>query len=502
MTGKTQDTLAAFKAAQKSPIDDPAFAGLLAKSSTFSESGSPTAGLTFFDLEAGAKLLYPVLTPLRNDIPRATGKGGIQANWKAITGINTSSVRAGISPGNRGGVIAVTTQDYNAVYKGIGLEANVDFEAVYAGQGFDDLRALAAQTLLESLMLQEEQIILGGNGSLALGTTPTPSLAASSSGGSLATATLSVIAVALTLDGFLNASPAGGIPAAVSRTNADGSSDSFGGGSAQKSANATVSVTGPSGSVAASVAAVRGAVGYAWFWGAAGAEALGAITGINSVSIQAAASGTQTAASLPSADNSVNALVFDGLLTQCFRTSLNAYYAAQPTGTAGSGTPLTADTEGGIVEFDAALKSFWDNYRLTPTAIYVSSQEMLNIHKKILQGGATTAARFVFSADQGAVLGGVMVRSYLNKFSMAGPTEIPIKLHPNMPGGTVLFFTKTLPYPLSNVPNTVQLRTRRDYYQVEWPLRARRYEYGVYADEVLQNYAPFAFGAITNIGNG
>lgn len=501
MTLNTQDTLAAFKAAQKSPVDDPAFAGLLAKS-TFAESSSPTTGLTFYDLEPGAKLLVPVLTPLRNDVPRVTGKGGIQANWKAITGLNTASVRAGISPGNRGGVIAVTTQDYNAVYKGIGLEANVDFEAVYAGQGFDDLRALAAQTLLESLMLQEEQTILGGNGSLALGVTPTPALTASSSGGSLATGTLSVIAVALTLDGFLNSSVAGGIPAAVTRTNADGSSDTFGGGSAQKSSNATVSVTGPTGAVAATVASVRGAVGYAWFWGTAGSETLGAITTINSVAIAANAAGTQAASTLASSDNSVNALVFDGLLTQCFKSSLNAYYAAQPTGTAGTGTPLTADSEGGIVEFDAALKSFWDNYRLSPTAIYVSSQEMLNIHKKILQGGTNTAARFVFSADQGAVLGGVMVRSYLNKFSMAGATEIPIRLHPNMPAGTVLFFTKTLPYPLSNVPNTVQIRTRRDYYQVEWPLRARRYEYGVYADEVLQNYAPFAFGAITNIGNG
>ena len=501
MTLNTQNTLAAFKAAQASPIDDPAFAGLLAKS-TFAESGSPTAGLTFYDLEPGAKMLVPVLTPLRNDVPRVTGKGGIQANWKAITGLNTSSVRAGVSPGNRGGVIAVTTQDYNAVYKGIGLEANVDLEEVYAGQGFDDLRALSAQTLLESLMLQEEQIILGGNGSLALGVTPTPALTASSSGGALASGTLSVICVALTLDGYLNSAVAGGIPAAVTRTNADGTTDTFGGGSAQKSSNATVSITGPSGAVAATVASVRGAVGYAWFWGAAGSEVLGAITTINSVSIAANAAGTQTASSLPASDNSVNALVFDGLLTQCFKPALNAYYAAQPTGTAGSGTPLTADSDGGIVEFDAALKSFWDNYRLSPTAIYVASQEMLNIHKKILQGGATTAARFVFSADQGAVLGGVMVRSYLNKFSLAGATEIPIKLHPNMPAGTVLFFTKTLPYPLSNVPNTVQIRTRRDYYQVEWPLRARRYEYGVYADEVLQNYAPFAFGAIANIGNG
>ena len=121
---------------------------------------------------------------------------------------------------------------------------------------------------------------------------------------------------------------------------------------------------------------------------------------------------------------------------------------------------------------------------------------------KILQGVTTTAASFVFRAAPGAVLGGMMVRSSLNKFRLSGAVEIPIKLHPNMPPGTVLFFSKTLPYPLSNVPNTVQIRTRSEYYQIEWPLRARRYEYGVYADEVLQNYAPFAFGAITNIGNG
>jgi hypothetical protein len=44
--------------------------------------------------------------------------------------------------------------------------------------------------------------------------------------------------------------------------------------------------------------------------------------------------------------------------------------------------------------------------------------------------------------------------------------------------------------------------TRRDYYQIEWPVKARRYEYGVYFDGVLQNYFPPAFGILTNIGNG
>ena len=51
-----------------------------------------------------------------------------------------------------------------------------------------------------------------------------------------------------------------------------------------------------------------------------------------------------------------------------------------------------------------------------------------------------------------------------------------------------------LPYPLAGVGNLMQIRTRQDYYQIEWPLRTRRYEYGIYADEVLQHYFPPALG--------
>ena len=43
---------------------------------------------------------------------------------------------------------------------------------------------------------------------------------------------------------------------------------------------------------------------------------------------------------------------------------------------------------------------------------------------------------------------------------------------------------------------------RQDYYSLEWPLKTRKYEYGVYADGVLQHFAPFSMGIITNIGNG
>ncbi|WP_441256436.1 PBSX family phage terminase large subunit [Bradyrhizobium sp. 482_C4_N1_1] len=341
-----------------------------------------------------------------------------------------------------------------------------------------------------------------GNTSVQLGTTGTATLVGSTTGGTLAAQTWSVICVALSLDALVNGSVVGGIQASITRTNADGSSDTFGGGSAQKSASATVVTTGATSSISASVAAKIGAVGYAWFWGTAGAEVLGAITTINSALITAAATGAQTAASLPAADWSQNALAFDGLLYQALKPGSNATVVVQPAGTAGTGTPLTSDSAGGIVEIDAVLKNMWDLYRLSPDTMWVNSQEALNISKKIVAGSTTAAQRFVFETVQDAIGGGIMVRTYLNRFSMQGGSVIDIKVHPNVPAGTILMTTKTLPYPLSGVGNIIQIRTRQDYYQIEWPLRSRKYEYGVYSDQVLQNFFPPSMAVITNIGNG
>jgi len=500
MTNPTADSLAKIREAQQRPITDE----VLGKA--FTQSGTATTGLTYYDLQDGALALYPVITPLRNKIPRVGAGRGIQANWKAVTGINVNALAVGVSEGNRGGVMATSTADYMAAYRGLGLEDYVTFEADYAADGFTDLKALAAQGLLRALMIGEEKVILGGNTSVALGTTPQPTLADVGTGGALThNTTYSVICAALTLDGYLTGSVAGGVRGAVSRTNADASTDSYGGGTAKLSTNRTVTTANDGNdthSIAATVTGVSGAVAYAWFWGASGSEVLGAITTINSAVIAAAAAGSQTASSLGTSDNSTNALVFDGLLTQAAKSGNNGYVALQATGTAGTGTPLTADNLGGVVEIDTALQHFWDTYRLSPTAIWVNSQEQKNITKKVLAGSTSGAQRFVIATDPGSIVGGDLVTTYLNKFCMDGAKAIAVKPHPNMPPGTLMFDTDTLPYPLSGVANVLQLRTRRDYYQIAWPVKARRYEYGVYFDGVLQNYFPPAFGMISNIGNG
>ena len=325
--------------------------------------------------------------------------------------------------------------------------------------------------------------------------TPTPSLTALTTGGTMTATTKHVRVVALTLEGYINASVVAGIPTSVTRTNADGSTDTFGGGSANVSVDASVATTGTTGSITATVAAVEGAVAYAWFWGAAaGTATLGAITTVNVATLTTDAGAGTQAASTVTADNSRNNLVFDGLITQIAQPGSNAYYRSL------DGAGLTADGAGGIVEFDAALKSFWDNYKLTPDTIWVSSDAALTISQKILAGNANGAYRIVVNMEQGMMVGGVMVATYLNRFSMAGANVVKVRIHPNMPQGMILFTSNSIPYPVSGVGNVMQIRTRQEYYQIEWPLRTRKYEYGVYADEVLQHYFPPSMGVIANIG--
>lgn len=487
----TQETLELLKTALGKT--DPA----ILQKAGWTQSNSATSGLTAYDLEAPAKTLYPVITPLRNMLPRVSARGGIQANWRAITALNTANLSAGVSEGNRGGTVSTEVKDYYAAYRGIGLEDSVTFEAEYAAEGFDDVKARSTEGLLRALMIQEERVILGGNGTLALGTTPTPSLSVVDGGGSIADSTdVTVICAALTLDGYHNNSVANGVNATIVRTNADGSSDTISNGVAQKSAAGTVNTgtIGNDAAITATVAYVKGAVGYAWYVGTAGTEKLAAITTIPKATFTALPGTGQAATELPAADHSVNSLVFDGFLSLAAAGGSNAYWNDL------GGSGLTAGTDGTITEIDAALQHFWDTYKLSPTLIYVSSQEMNYLRKKVLEASSTAGQRFVFSANQQGFLGGTAIKGYTNPFTMGDAEDVPIRIHPNLPAGTMMFLTQKLPYQLSGVTNVNQIRARQEYYAVEWPQRSRKWEYGVYADEVLQCYATFSLGVISGIG--
>ena len=133
----------------------------------------------------------------------------------------------------------------------------------------------------------------------------------------------------------------------------------------------------------------------------------------------------------------------------------------------------------------------------------MSSQEASNINKKVM--AATGVPLFRINMDvngKPAVIGGSMVAGYFNKFAPGGGQVIPMEIHPYLTAGTLFMQTEYLPYPLSNVDNVAQIKCRRDYHQVDWPITSRTYQFGVYVDEVLQVFAPFSFCVLANIGNG
>jgi hypothetical protein len=478
---------------------------------SLSKTVTISTGLSAYDLQAPAKNLYPIITPLRNSLPRVQRQfPGDAARWRTIASVLGSGYDAmgWVPEGQRSASMSYQATPMVAPYVTLGEEDTVTFEAEAAAQGYEDINSTATLRLLQKTMRKEETALLGGNVSVALGTPAAPVLSAAGTGATLPAATYSVIVVALTFEGYRN-STLSGVATSKTITGNDGNTYTLNGGSSMRSANALQAVTLGQ-TLSATVSLVNGAVAYAWFVGAAGSESLQAITTLNSATFSAPLLTGQQLASTITADNSRNAsLAFDGLLSVGFNPANSAYIQSLATGTAGTGSFLTSSGRGSVVEIDNMLMSMWNNYRISPTVLYVNTQEQRNITAKCLSNASGPLLRYNVQADgdtslpYGITANGV-VRWYYNPFSVDGGFDIPIRVHPDLPPGTILAFAERLPvwYQSNQVPNVAEVLTRRDYYRVDWPLRTRRREYGVYTEEVLAVYAPFGLGLITNIGNG
>ena len=481
----------------------------------FLQPGSATVGLQGYSLEAPAKTLYPSLTPIRNETPRVSGGFSVQANWRAIVGINPTNVRAGVAEGKRGAVISHTTAEYLAAFRGFGLEDYVNFEADYAARGFDDVKARAVEGLLRSTMIAEEHIMVGGNASLTLAQPVVTATQNTDSTSSVTNGTLSVICVALGYDaywalaGYNNGNTGQSLSLATAdpntvavftKTNADATTDTYNGGTSIKSAAATCTIDATHKSASASVLPVAGAMGYAWYWGAGGTEYLGAISTLAGIQILTNASTTTVVGANLAADHSSIALEFDGLLSIALKSGSGAYVKQLANGTAGTGTKFTTNNAGGITQFDDMFFDRYNLYRLSVDVIDMNAQDLLNVNQIIIKNGGAPLIRYQLDTSKSDVSidSGTVIGTVLNAITN---TKVKIRVHPNMPQGTLLARCTQLPYKLSGVADVCRMLMRQDYYQLEWPLRSRKYEYGVYADGVLQHYFPPALAVITNIPN-
>ena len=500
---------------------------------------STATGLNWYDLRPVVQLLYPYkeLIPLISRLPRVSGMGGTGYHWKRIVGINIGNLSLGVGEGQRAARIAITEQDQQGTYKTLGLESSVTFQAAWAnGQLNPNNRSIATQSTLRSVMIGEEQTMILGNATQALATTPTPSLVPGGTNGTWGgTVTVYVICVALTGFGLLNYTPyststgLGGVPGQVTKTNADGSTDTYGGGSAKPSAEASSSGVTATQNVVATVTPVAGAVAYAWYVGtSSGGEILAGITAVSRATFTKPGALLQPVTNLQVSgsyqDNSVNAYLFDGIIP----IMTNAIFGSAP-GTAmatnsqlpsvvTSGDTLTITAAGSLVytmhntntgltisgtnvaEWDVMLQAAYDQYKIGFDRILMSSQDISYNAGAFFASGAAAQFKILFDAeaDTGRITAGRRVNSYLNKFFN---NSLDIEIHPYIPVGTVIFWSDRIPYELSGVANILEMHVRQDYYEVQWPWATMRHEFGVYVDEILASYFTPAFAMISNLNS-
>ena len=502
---------------------------------------SNATNLLWYDLRPVVQMLYPFkeLIPLISRLPRVSADGGNAYHWKRITAVNVNNVSVGVSEGNRGGRIAIQEQDQQATYKTLGLESSATFEARLGGKNLiPQILGISVQSTLRSTMIGEEQTLVLGNASTPLGITPTPTLAAGGSTGSWGgTVTVYVICVALSGLGQLGTTPynastgTGGVPGQVIKVNADGSTDVFGGGSAQPSAEASVGSVGATQVVTATVTPVTGAVAYAWYVGTtSGAETLVGVTAGNQAVFTKTGAGTaQPVTNLKVGgayqDNSTNNLLPDGVLSQIYGSVFGVGYTTtmytNPNlpPVVDSGDTLAFSQGGSLVytkksantgltisgtnieEFDVILQAAYDQYKVGFNRILMSSTDVAASMGNFFGQGAAAGFRILFDADAktGKIVAGRRITSYLNKYFN---NTLDIELHPFVPPGTILFWSDRAPYELSGVTNILEAHVRQDYYQIEWPLQTRKYEYGVYVDEVFSCYFTPGFAVIRNLNTG
>jgi hypothetical protein len=450
-----------------------------------------TTGLRYFDLRLPAMRLLPVISILRNRIPRVDApRNSTGLHWKAITGINTGNVLPGVSEGNRNAPIAQSTAEYFQSFAGLGMENYNTFEAKYSMMM--DAEALARLDALESLINAEERVILGGNASMPLGVAPTPVGATVPTGGALTAQTWSAYVVALTFEGILLASVAGGVATEFVRTNADGSTDNIQGGSSMRSAISVGVASSGTQSILWKWASVPGAAGYAVYLGttAGGTAArLAAIVTSNEYLQSVNPSGVTQQVSAITADKSANPLVFDGIITQIVKPGSGGTFISA------NGSPLTVNTAGIIEQFEPMFSQLWDKGRLGPTTILINAQTRVKLTQAVLaqNGGAQTNVRL----GEGSVRTGTQVESVLNPYT---GQFIGLETHPYLPKGTAVLLSERLPYAVPGVRSPWRIETRQEYYSIKWPYRTRKDEFGVYVDEGLIGMVPFAHAVIQDIG--
>jgi len=461
-----------------------------------------STGITGVDLGDLVSLI-PVNTPFYDSLARTRPTmGNTFAQWKALVNVNNAQPDPAVALDYAAPIVTLQELDVTAPYGKIGAGYTVTRDAQAIAAGYADSKAVAIFNALNQYKLGADKKLLGGQ-RFALTTPGTPVVSTATTGGTIPLSTaVNVKVAARTLSGY------------------------FYGGSTVASAQGTVTTGGgtSTNTATATVASVAGAVAYDWFV----AGFYYTTTTVNKVLITFIPVANQAVptnlpgfysaapASVPVADGSAKPNDFNGLLA----TLTGDYATGGATGlvTRGSGTnsgAVVTSLDGAVftvagqnvAELDTLNTAIWNNVQLSPDAYMMASAQATEISAAIGATAAGGTTMFLPNLDgRGEAVAGQFVGWYINK--AAGGKPVKIEVHPNLAPGTVIARTDSVPFPNSNITNTLEMRNLDEVYSYEYGSARVLNQAGGGPREdgetlslsTLVNRAPVAMGVLQNVG--
>jgi hypothetical protein len=465
------------------------------------------SGLIGYELEAPAKVIVPVITPLVNLLPRRKGAGIDVVHWKAITSFDTARNWGVLADGGTPSQVTYAVAQLQNTLQTISLMNQVSFQAQWRGRSLEaDVRARRVAELLYQLKMTEERWILGASAYLMV--PPAPVLATATTGGTVAAGTYWVKVTAKNAQGETTGSAAAKIittgttstitisiftvPNATQYNVYIASGASYPGDAAAWLQAGISGANAPQPAIGASVTLADGATVMP------SGEVNPAIVTVT-LTAPPATSGTALSSIASNTaktyvDGSGNVLMWDGLIAQALG---NASTGNGATLGAQVAQPAAATGVLALSDIDNLLASMYLQAAGDPDYIVMNPLDNVRLTNLVVGAGQL---RYVVqagdSADQGQLTAQYRVTRYLNKST---GKEMPIILDRYCPQGHIVFLPVSIPFPVPEVSNAVEIETNQEYWGVDFAITDSNFKFADYVDETLKVYFLGGLGVLRGI---
>src|SRR5579859_4714044 len=467
-------------------------------------------GLVGYELEAPAKVIVPVITPLVNMLPRRKGSGIDIVHWKAITNFDTARNWGTLADGGTPASVSYSVSQMQNTIQTISLMNQVSFQAQWRGRSLEaDVRARRTAELLYQLKITEERWLLGA--SALLMTPPAPMVTTATTGGTVAAGTYWVQVTATNAQGQTLGSAGSkvvttGATSTISITiftvpNATQYNVYVGAGATLPAAAAMWLQAGQSGAnapqpnIGASVTLQDGVTVMP------SGEVQPAYLTVPAITAPPATAGTALSTVAANTaktfvDGSGNVLMWDGIIAQALNnqgTGNGATLGAQVA------QPAAANGQLALTDIDNLLAGMYLQAAGDPDYIVMNPLDNVRLTNLVVNAGQlryVVQAQGGGSPDQGDLTAQYRVTRYLNKST---GKEMPIILDRYCPQGTMVFLPLSVPFPVPEIGAAIEVETNQEYWGVDFAITDSNFKFADYVDETVKVYFLGGLGVLRGI---